>query len=127
MSRSLLSLTAPGLIQTAIFDPNHHGSDDTLVGKLLPTTRGADLGALTTLHALLSKSMRGKTGFFLQPYYSPIHMQSPILPFSMLIVWEMFLQIPNWGLHRWAPHPDAYREDFAKLLWEESLVAVGLS
>lgn len=82
-------------------------------------------GAKTTLHALLSPSMGGTTGYFLQPYWSPLHRDSPWSP-GIVLIWEVLLQRINWGAHLWLPGPDAHRREFAQMLWEQSLKAVGL-
>jgi len=113
---------SPGLIATAIGQAER-GADASLPIALPPSE-----GAKTTMHALLSPSLEGECGYFLQPYYSPLHRRPPFLGgfFGIFVPFEMMGQRMSWGCHKWLPHPDAHRRDFGKQLWEKSCTACGL-
>jgi NAD(P)-dependent dehydrogenase (short-subunit alcohol dehydrogenase family) len=131
LQRQLLAAGVSGVTVA----PVSPGAVATAVGS---TTRGVDAeasvlqppreGAQTTLHALLDPAVEGTRGFFYQPYWTPLHRSVPRWPMlTVALPWELLLQKRNWGLHRWAPHPDAHRRDFGELLWSESMKAVGLA
>jgi NAD(P)-dependent dehydrogenase (short-subunit alcohol dehydrogenase family) len=115
---------APGLIGTAIGSADRNGLD-----RYLPLGKSPDMGALTTLHALLSAehaASAGSSGVFLQPYYSPPH-QSPPASGWIVPLWEPISQHFTWALHRWIAHPDAYDQNLARRVWDASLAACGLA
>ena len=113
---------APGFVSTAIAS-TVKGRDQWMPNGATPLQ-----GAQTTLHALLSDDVRGKGGFFLQPYWSPLHRAPPDVlgTIGVVFVSEIVLQHRNWGLHRWLPHPNAHQRAFGKRLWEESAAVCGL-
>ena len=83
---------------------------------------------MTSLHALLSPAHRGTTGVFLQPFYTPLHQDSPYF-LGGLVQWlyRFFGQRLSWGeLYRWLPHPDAFDAAFTAELWEASAKACGI-
>lgn len=113
---------APGFVQSAIASASR-GQDTSMPIQVSP-----DKGAMSTMHALLDPEMEGLTGYYLQPYYSPLHLGSAVGTawLSMIIPFEMLQQTFSWAPHLWIPHPDAHRRDFGRKLWDESLKAVGL-
>ena len=116
---------APGYINTNIASGNRN--EQVPFGNFL--ARSPAQGAKTILHALLSSTMERRTGYFLQPYWSPLHRGRPTWPWEFLsrcLIWELLTQRISWAPHMWLPHPDVHRLDFGKQLWEESLRAVGL-
>ena len=114
---------APGAIATSI------GQEDRTqnVEAKWPLRPASD-GAQSTLHALLSPTMQGAEGYFLQPYFSPLYQRLPILNgcWGVFVPYELLGQSKTWGLHKWLPPPAAHCADFAKKLFDESLTAVGL-
>lgn len=114
---------APGFIATSIANPALDSRDG--IDRFLPFARSTRDGAMTTLHALLSRDDANATGVFLQPYYTPPHESAPNPSWGPLI-WEGLGQHFTWGLRRWAPHVDAYDRELAKLIWDKSMVACGL-
>jgi len=120
---------APGLIATDIFvvDQAKRGAGDsdqtaTKVSLMKPVTEGC----LTNLHALLAPSQEGLEGFFLQPYYSPKHLDKPLLGgfIGVAVLFEFLQQKKSWGCHRWIPSPDAHNKEFAAKLFDETKAAV---
>jgi NAD(P)-dependent dehydrogenase (short-subunit alcohol dehydrogenase family) len=116
---------APGFIATSI-GMKKRGTNDGLIGWVGALPR--EYGAMTTLHALLSPSMEGKVGIFLQPYSSPLHLQPPRFGgfLDVVVPFEFLGQRLNWGCYEWLPHPAAHRRDFGHRLWEASEQACGL-
>jgi NAD(P)-dependent dehydrogenase (short-subunit alcohol dehydrogenase family) len=113
---------APGLVSTNIpsADRNKQMAGNPLA--MTPTE-----GAKTTLHALFSPTVEKTQGYFLQPYWSPLHQNRPIGPLGIsLLPWEWMFQRLSWGPHLWLSHPDTHRREFQKQLWDESYAAVGL-
>lgn len=113
---------APGFVSTNIpsADRNKQMPGNPLA--LTPTE-----GAKTTLHALFSPTVEKTQGYFLQPYWSPLHRDRPIGPLGLsVLLWEWAFQRLTWGPYLWLPHPDTHRRDFQKQLWDESYSAVGL-
>ncbi|KAL3908717.1 MAG: hypothetical protein SGILL_008378, partial [Bacillariaceae sp.] len=118
-SRITITPTAPGFINTDIGSMDR----DKKPGLVPPIARNPKAGAETTLHALFSKSMEGKQGYFVQPYWSPLHQSPPpgLLGFFSVLLWEPLFQRVTWGCHLWLPNPRAHDREFQKQLWEESL------
>uniref|UniRef100_A0A7S4JE01 Protochlorophyllide reductase n=2 Tax=Odontella aurita TaxID=265563 RepID=A0A7S4JE01_9STRA len=119
---------APGYVNTDIMLQGERLGREkgNLVGVAISPVRGAQ----TTLHALLSHDIEGQKGYFLQPYWSPLHQRNfrtRLQRFLHIAIWEGSLQRWGWGAHMWLPHPNAHQRAFARRLWEESLDAVGLS
>ncbi|KAG7352622.1 short-chain dehydrogenase/reductase SDR [Nitzschia inconspicua] len=122
-SHITITPTAPGFINTNI--PS--GNREKTMPPINPLGRSPKHGAETTLHALFSKSIEGKTGYFLQPYWSPLHQNLPLGPLGLsVLLWEWLFQRITWGCFMWLPHPKTHDLSFQKQLWEESLKVVGL-
>jgi NAD(P)-dependent dehydrogenase (short-subunit alcohol dehydrogenase family) len=122
-SNITITPTAPGFINTNI--PS--GNRDRNMPAINPVAMTPKAGAETTLHALFSKSIDRKTGYFVQPYWTPLHQSRPLGPLGLsVILWEWMFQRFTWGCYLWLPHPMTHDHSFQEQLWEESLQAVGL-
>lgn len=123
-SHITITPVAPGCIKTNL--PSGNRSDKTALLSFVPLALNIERGAATTLHALFSRDLEGKRGYFLQPYWSPLH-QNPSVMGAAVLLWEILFQKATWGCHVWLPHPNAHNRQFQKQLWEQSLEAVGLA
>lgn len=113
---------SPGLVNTNIPSIDRSKQTAGTPFGLSPT-----VGAQTTLHALFSPSVENSHGYFLQPYWTPLHQNRPLGPMGLsVLLWEWLFQRFSWGPYLWLPHPETHRRDFQKQLWDESLLAVGL-
>jgi len=120
-----LTPVAPGLIQTDIFDNDDKRKGGDFKTDVSWPMQSIEEGCKTNLHALLSPSMEGQEGYFLQPYYSPKHQNAPYFGgMEQFILFEALQQRRTWGLHRWLPHPNAHRKAFASKLYDSSKAAV---
>ena len=70
--------------------------------------------------------MEGETGYFVQPYWTPRHLQPTRVNglVDVVIPFEFLNQKSAWGCRKWMPHPDAHRVDAARQLWDTSVAAV---
>jgi NAD(P)-dependent dehydrogenase (short-subunit alcohol dehydrogenase family) len=122
-SNITITPTAPGFINTNIPSANR----DRSMPAINPLAMTPKAGAETTLHALFSTSIEGKTGYFVQPYWSPLHQSQPLGPLGLSVLcWEWIFQRLTFGCYLWLPHPLSHDRSFQLQLWEESLQAVGL-
>lgn len=127
-SHVTITPVAPGFIKTSIFSGNRNGKSTSLM-NLLPFAFDTQRGAATTLHALFSRDLEGRRGYFLQPYWTPLHQssyQSSTIMGAAVFLWEAVFQKATWKCHMWLPHPNTHNRQFQKQLWDESLEAVGL-
>ena len=121
---------APGFIHTAI--GAHHsrgtGAEGVGLGPSGALTLPLQCGVQTSLHVLLGEAVNPENtaGYFLQPYYSPLHFGYPLLGGLTVPLFEFVMQKMNWHLHYWAPHPSAHNATFAKQLWDQSAAACGI-
>lgn len=114
---------APGFVRTDIGNNAAREMKDQGTPGVNLLAQNPDQGAETILHALLSPEPVAP-GTFLQPYWSPLNERNTVLGGLDFVLWEPLLQKVTWGMHHWKAHPDAYDEEFAKQLWEDSTRAV---
>jgi NAD(P)-dependent dehydrogenase (short-subunit alcohol dehydrogenase family) len=121
-SNITITPVAPGFVNTNIPSANR----DKYGGFPNPLALNIKDGAKSTLHALFSHAIEGQKGFFLQPYWTPLHQSQPLGPLGLsVLLWEWAFQKLSWGCFLWLPHPNLHQRSFQKQLWEESLQAVG--